>query len=118
MCEPAAGDDTIAMTNLGATKLDFDAGAGADSAVLSGVSAIDSIMAHLGEGDDTFEHRGLVHQKPATVRRRAASTRCPKKPTRSSAHERNPVGSISTAYPNYSKLAPSCPVKRPLRNGL
>jgi hypothetical protein len=53
------GNDTIAMTNLGATKLDFDAGAGADSAVLSGVSAIDSIMAHLGEGDDTLSTEGL-----------------------------------------------------------
>jgi hypothetical protein len=49
------GKDTISMTTVGVDhKLDFDAGGDVDTATLNGVSALDSIMAKLGEGDDTL----------------------------------------------------------------
>ena len=50
------GNDQITLKNMIAYRgvIDFDAGAGADSATLDHVTAIDSLMAHMGDGDDTL----------------------------------------------------------------
>lgn len=53
------GNDTISMNNVGATRLDFDSGAGNDTATLVGVSAVDLLMARMGEGDDTLSTENL-----------------------------------------------------------
>ena len=54
------GSDTISITNFGTKKLDLDAGAGGDTAILNGVFALDSLMAKLGDGDDTLSTSDLI----------------------------------------------------------